>query len=129
MNTKSTPDPIDLYVGSRLRLRRNLLAQSQMALAADLQITFQQVQKYERGHNRISASMLHRAARSQGVPVAFYFEGLDEPAALEPAAEASAAATWLRSPEAWPVAEAMHVLPPATQRAVINLARDLGARG
>jgi transcriptional regulator with XRE-family HTH domain len=58
------PDPIDVAVGARLRIRRQDLRMSQSTLAEHLGITFQQVQKYERGANRISASMLVRAARA-----------------------------------------------------------------
>ena len=73
-----TPDPVDVHVGARLRLRRKAINQSQEALAKHLGLTFQQVQKYERGVNRISASMMYRAAAAQGVDVAWYFEGLDQ---------------------------------------------------
>lgn len=59
----STPDPIDVAVGARIRLRRQVLAVSQTALAEALGVSFQQVQKYERGVNRISASMLVRTAQ------------------------------------------------------------------
>jgi transcriptional regulator with XRE-family HTH domain len=72
-----TPNVVDLHVGSRLRLRRKLMRMSQMALAAHLGITFQQVQKYESGHNRVSASMLHAIANVLKVPVNWFFEGLD----------------------------------------------------
>lgn len=67
-------DPIDVHVGSRIRLRRNLLGISQYALADTLGITFQQVQKYERGVNRVSASKLQPIAAAFGVPVSYFFE-------------------------------------------------------
>ncbi len=63
------PNYVDIYVGTRLRMRRKLLDLSQEHLANSLGITFQQVQKYERGTNRISASKLYIAARTLGVPV------------------------------------------------------------
>ena len=75
------PDPVDIHVGLRLRLRRTLIGMSQEQLAAALSITFQQVQKYERGANRISASRLFQASRALGVPVAWFFEELSEAAA------------------------------------------------
>jgi transcriptional regulator with XRE-family HTH domain len=75
------PDPVDVHVGSRLRLRRTLIGMSQEQLAAALSITFQQVQKYERGTNRISASRLYQASRTLGVPVAWFFEEMTETAA------------------------------------------------
>nr|WP_092620576.1 helix-turn-helix domain-containing protein [Roseospirillum parvum] len=72
------PDPVDVHVGRRLRLRRTLLGMSQEQLAAAIGVTFQQVQKYERGSNRISASRLFDIARVLGVPIAFFFEDITE---------------------------------------------------
>ena len=68
------PNPVDIHVGSRVRLRRTLLGMSQEKLADALGLTFQQVQKYERGANRIGASRLHQLSRILDVPVAFFFE-------------------------------------------------------
>src|ERR1700712_2541885 len=62
MSAKSSPDPIDVEVGARIRVRRKYLSLSQSALADALGLTFQQVQKYERGANRVSASMLVKIA-------------------------------------------------------------------
>ncbi|WP_184438129.1 helix-turn-helix domain-containing protein, partial [Roseospira goensis] len=76
------PDPLDIHVGQRLRLRRTMLRRSQDSLARALGVSFQQVQKYERGTNRLGASRLFDVARCLGVPVSFFFEGLD-PAALD----------------------------------------------
>ncbi|WP_165189070.1 helix-turn-helix domain-containing protein [Caulobacter soli] len=73
-----TTHPVDLYVGARLRIRRKVLGLSQTQLAEALGITFQQIQKYERGANRISASKLYEAARLLQSPVSYFFEGLDE---------------------------------------------------
>lgn len=71
------PDPIDLHVGRRMRLRRILMGFSQSALADAIGLTFQQVQKYERGANRISASVLYRSARKLEVPVTFFYDDMD----------------------------------------------------
>jgi transcriptional regulator with XRE-family HTH domain len=71
-----TPSPVDVHVGSRLRLRRTLLGMSQEKLGAALGLTFQQVQKYERGTNRIGSSRLYDAALALDVPVAFFFEDM-----------------------------------------------------
>ena len=77
------PDPIDLHVGARLRYRRMLLGMSQEALAARLGLTFQQIQKYEKGQNRIGASRLYRIAQTLDAPIDFFFEDLPEqPGAL-----------------------------------------------
>lgn len=70
------PNPVDEHVGNRVRLRRLLLGMSQEELGGELNLSFQQVQKYERGGNRISASKLFRIAQVLGVPIEFFFEGL-----------------------------------------------------
>lgn len=69
------PHPVDVYVGSRLRLCRTLKGMSQQKLAQHLRLTFQQVQKYERGANRIGASRLFEMSRILDVPVSFFFDG------------------------------------------------------
>ena len=74
MPTKA-PNPVDKYVGSRVRMRRIMLGMSQEKLGEALGITFQQIQKYEKGVNRIGASRLQQLARVLGVPPAFFFEG------------------------------------------------------
>jgi transcriptional regulator with XRE-family HTH domain len=73
------PHYVDVYVGIRLRMRRRMLGMSQTDLAKTLGITFQQLQKYERGTNRISASKLYAAARTLSVPVSFFFAALPDP--------------------------------------------------
>jgi transcriptional regulator with XRE-family HTH domain len=73
---QATPDPIDVYVGKRLRIRRKELGLTQERLADKLSLTFQQIQKYERGTNRISASKLYRAAMVLGVGPEWFFNGL-----------------------------------------------------
>jgi transcriptional regulator with XRE-family HTH domain len=70
------PNPIDIHVGSRLRLRRTLLGLSQEKLGEAVGITFQQLQKYERGSNRISASRLFNLSQVLGVPVGFFFDDM-----------------------------------------------------
>jgi len=69
------PNEVDQYVGRRLRMRRLMLGMSQEKLAGQLRLTFQQVQKYEKGVNRISASRLQDISRILQVPVPFFFEG------------------------------------------------------
>lgn len=71
---KKKPNPIDTHVGSRIRMRRNMLGMSQEKLGENLGITFQQVQKYEKGANRVGASRLQAIASIMNVPVAFFFE-------------------------------------------------------
>src|SRR5437660_7840991 len=72
---KKAPNPIDKYVGSRVRMRRMMLGMSQEKLGDALGLTFQQVQKYEKGANRIGASRLQQISLTLQVPVAFFFEG------------------------------------------------------
>ncbi len=70
------PNPIDVHVGKRLRLRRTLLGMSQERLGEMLQLTFQQVQKYERGVNRIGSSRLYELGQILDVPVSFFFDDM-----------------------------------------------------
>jgi transcriptional regulator with XRE-family HTH domain len=72
---KKAPNPIDKYVGSRVRMRRMMLSMSQEKLGDALGLTFQQVQKYEKGTNRIGASRLQQISNILQVPVSFFFEG------------------------------------------------------
>jgi transcriptional regulator with XRE-family HTH domain len=72
---KKTPNPVDKHVGSRVRMRRVLLGMSQEKLGEALSLTFQQVQKYEKGTNRIGASRLSQIAKILNVQVSFFFEG------------------------------------------------------
>jgi len=74
MIKKSSPDPVDIHVGARVRLRRTLLGMSQEKLGKALGLTFQQVQKYERGANRIGSSRLFQLSRILDVPVSFFFD-------------------------------------------------------
>ena len=72
---KKAPNPIDKHVGSRVRMRRMMLSMSQEKLGDALGLTFQQVQKYEKGTNRIGASRLQQISNILQVPVSFFFEG------------------------------------------------------
>ena len=74
MSTKA-PNPVDKYVGSRVRMRRMMLGMSQEKLGDALGLTFQQVQKYEKGTNRVGASRIQQIAEILQVPVSFLFEG------------------------------------------------------
>ncbi len=78
MEKESGPSPIDAHVGARIRLRRTLLGLSQERLGESLGLTFQQVQKYERGLNRVGASRLFDLSRVLDVPIAFFFDDMPE---------------------------------------------------
>ncbi len=71
-----TPNPVDVHVGARLRQRRTLLGMNQTKLGGAIGLTFQQVQKYEKGTNRISASQLFALSRVLDVPVQFFFDDM-----------------------------------------------------
>ena len=74
MSTKA-PNPVDKYVGSRVRMRRIMLGMSQEKLGEALGLTFQQIQKYEKGTNRVGASRLQQISEALQVPVSFLFDG------------------------------------------------------
>jgi DNA-binding transcriptional regulator YiaG len=76
--TSEHPDPVDVHVGGRVRLRRTLLGLSQEKLGNALSLTFQQIQKYERGANRIGSSRLYQLSRILEVPVSFFFDDMPE---------------------------------------------------
>jgi len=75
-STKKKPNPVDVYVGGRVRLRRMLVGLSQEKLGISMGLTFQQIQKYEKGANRIGASRLFRLSQILEVPVQFFFDGM-----------------------------------------------------
>ncbi len=130
------PNPIDVQVGSRVRLRRNMLGLSQEKLGAAIGLTFQQVQKYERGANRIGASRLHELSRVLDVPVSFFFDDLDPVRApaipggfSEPPAEAFDSDP-LRRRETVELVEAYYAIDDtAVRRRLLELARALAAEG
>lgn len=118
--SSSEPNPIDIEVGLRLRLLRRERGLSQTELARALGLTFQQVQKYEKGTNRISASKLWEAARFLSVPVSAFFGGDERP---PPRSEAMAALTepdTVRLLEAWSRIERVD-----QRRALLALVRSL----
>ena len=128
------PNPIDIQVGSRVRLRRNMLGLSQEKLGEAIGLTFQQVQKYERGANRIGASRLHELSRVLDVPVMFFFDDVDPvrapaiPAGFaEPPAEAFESDP-LRKRETIELVEAYYAIDDAAvRRRLLDLAKALAA--
>lgn len=77
-STTGSPNPVDVHVGKRIRLRRTLLGYSQQVMARKLGLTFQQLQKYEKGHNRVGASRLWDISRILNVPMDFFFQEMDK---------------------------------------------------
>src|SRR5262252_9255692 len=95
LQRKKAPNAIDQHVGSRVRMRRLMLAMSQEKLGGALGLTFQQVQKYEKGANRIGASRLQQISHILQVPVAFFFEGAPTPVGQPDGAEAAPSPTYV----------------------------------
>ena len=77
-SAKGGPNPVDIHVGARLRLRRTLLGMSQDKLGQALGLTFQQIQKYERGANRIGSRRLYQLGQILDVPVSYFFDDMTE---------------------------------------------------
>jgi transcriptional regulator with XRE-family HTH domain len=123
------PTNIDQHVGARLRLRRSMLEMSQSELGSKLGVTFQQVQKYERGANRIGASRLFNVARVMEVPVAYFFEGLDESGSSQLKDEDSEVLyDFIASPDGLALASAFSSIEDQTvRRRVIDLLRSLSS--
>ncbi|HYE51955.1 MAG TPA: helix-turn-helix transcriptional regulator [Azospirillaceae bacterium] len=121
------PNPIDIHVGQRLRLRRTLLGLSQETLGEAVGITFQQLQKYERGANRISASRLFNLSQVLGVPVTFFFEELP-PTGLEQAGDGGAQEVdSMARRETLELVRAYYRIPePAVRRRAFELVKALG---
>ncbi len=128
---KKKPNPTDVHVGSRVRLRRNMLGMSQEKLGESLGITFQQIQKYEKGANRVGASRLQAIAQVLGVPVAFFFENAPglEPETLSGFAEEpinSAAFDFCTSAEGLQLNRAfVRISDPKVRRQIIELVKSL----
>lgn len=129
---KRNPNPIDVHVGSRVRMRRMLIGMSQERLGEQLGLTFQQVQKYEKGSNRVSASRLYQMAKILGVPVQYFFEDLPQESAggLEPGFAESAGEpvimNFLTSSEGLQLNKAFTQIKDATvRRKVVELVRAI----
>lgn len=132
---KKKPNPIDIHVGSRIRLRRTMLGMSQEKLGESLGITFQQVQKYEKGTNRVGASRLQNISAILNVPVSFFFEdapGDQAPEGASGMAENSASyvVNFLSSSEGLQLNRAFVKIPdPKVRRRIIDLVRSLAEEG
>jgi transcriptional regulator with XRE-family HTH domain len=130
MGTK-TPNPIDRHVGSRVRMRRMMLSMSQEKLGDGLGLTFQQVQKYEKGTNRIGASRLQTIASILQVPVAFFFEGSPSPTGAPPFGEAQSpqfVSDFLATSEGLALTKAFMALPSTKlRRRFVDLVEEMVA--
>ena len=125
---KKKPNPIDVHVGSRIRLRRNMLGMSQEKLGESLGITFQQIQKYEKGTNRVGASRLQAISSILEVPVSFFFENAPGEAGQGFAEESSATyvVDFLSSTEGLRLNRAfVRITDPKVRGKIIDLVRAL----
>jgi transcriptional regulator with XRE-family HTH domain len=122
------PNPVDRHVGLRIRLRRKALGISQERLAESIGLTFQQIQKYERATNRVSASKLWEMARALNTTIGYFFDGLGEPVKNEPVKEErSVAHDFLMTPEGMELATCFtRIRRPRVRRRVIDLVRVMG---
>jgi transcriptional regulator with XRE-family HTH domain len=129
---KKAPNPIDRHVGNRVRMRRMMIGMSQEKLGAALDLTFQQVQKYEKGTNRIGASRLHRIASVLGVPIEFFYEGAPHGSAAATGFAESPSSTYmsdfLSSNEGVQLVKAfLAIKDPKIRRKVVELIAVLGS--
>ncbi len=124
---KKQANPVDAHVGHRVRLRRMLIGMSQERLGELLGLTFQQVQKYEKGINRIGAGRLYEVAGILGVPVAFFYEDVDAHTAARAAgAETPPVMDFLSSPEGLQLSLAfMRIKDMKVKRRILDLVRSL----
>jgi transcriptional regulator with XRE-family HTH domain len=128
--TKKTPNPTDKHVGSRVRMRRMMLGMSQEKLGDALGLTFQQVQKYEKGTNRIGASRLQQIAHFLQVPVSFFFEGGPDlpagPAGTMEAPSPSYVSDFLATSEGLALTKAfMQIKDPKLRRRIVDLVSQI----
>lgn len=135
MENKKKPNPIDIHVGSRIRLRRTMLGMSQEKLGESLGITFQQIQKYEKGTNRVGASRLQNISSILNVPVSFFFEDApgDGPAHGDGMAEAASSnyvVDFLSSAEGLQLNRAfVKIGDPKVRRRIVDLVKTLAEEG
>ena len=126
-NTKKTPNPIDIEVGARVRLRRNMLGLSQEKLGESLGVSFQQVQKYEKGSNRISASKMQKISEVLKTPISFFFgaDGSEQQAGFSENAESNYIADYLSTPDDIQLFKAFaQIEDPKVRKNIINMVRS-----
>lgn len=117
--------PVDVHVGKRIRHRRWLVGMTQQQLAEQVGIKFQQIQKYETGANRVSASRLWDIADALDVPVSFFFEGLDAEQSADAGAIGAMPADLMGDKEALDLVRSYYAIPENQRRRLFELARVL----
>jgi transcriptional regulator with XRE-family HTH domain len=129
-DNKKRPNPVDVHVGARIRLRRNMIGLSQEKLGESLGITFQQIQKYEKGMNRVGASRLQAIGNILNVPVTFFFDDMpgqsDKPKGFDEESETTYVVGFLNSSEGIQLARAFAKITDAKiRRKILDLVRTL----
>ena len=133
IENKKKPNPIDIHVGSRIRLRRTMLGMSQEKLGESLGITFQQIQKYEKGTNRDGPSRLQNISSILNAPVSFFFEDAPgenraSPAGMEEASSSNFVVDFLSSSEGLQLNRAfVKISDPKVRRRIVDLVKALAA--
>jgi transcriptional regulator with XRE-family HTH domain len=134
IENKKKPNPIDIHVGSRIRLRRTMLGMSQEKLGESLGITFQQIQKYEKGTNRVGASRLQAISGILNVPVSFFFEDAPDgnpantPAGMAEASSSNYVVDFLSSSEGLQLNRAfVKIGDQKVRRKIVDLVKALAA--
>ena len=117
--------PTDVFVGARVRNRRKEMGLSQTALGQALGLTFQQIQKYERGFNRISASKLFEASRVLEVPVSYFFNGLVQAETEEASVSEATVSGFLASAEGLEMASYFPRLSSSTRKSIVGIVRSI----
>ncbi|WP_275788013.1 helix-turn-helix domain-containing protein [Pararhizobium gei] len=130
IENKKKPNPIDIHVGSRIRLRRTMLGLSQEKLGESLGITFQQIQKYEKGTNRVGASRLQNISSILNVPVSFFFEDApgdnSGPSGMAEASSSNYVVDFLSSSEGLQLNRAfVKISDPKVRRKLVDLVKAL----
>jgi len=115
--------PVDVHVGKRVRHRRWMVGMTQQQLAGQVGIKFQQIQKYETGMNRISASRLWDIAEALSVPVSFFFEGIDEKLDASLMGHSKVPGDILADKEALELVRSYYAMPEVQRRRLFELAR------
>jgi transcriptional regulator with XRE-family HTH domain len=119
--------PVDSHVGQRIRQRRWMSGMTQQQLAEKVGIKFQQIQKYETGMNRVSASRLFDVAQALDVPISFFFEGLGGTSSAAPVTVDGGLGDLLSDKEALELVRSYYAIPEAQRRRLFDLARVLSA--
>ena len=129
---KKNPNPIDIHVGNRVRMRRMLVGMSQEKLGEALGLTFQQVQKYEKGANRVSASRLYQMSTTLGVPIQFFFDDMpvstqnNDGEGMAENGSAGMLMDFLNSSEGFQLGRAFSsIVDPVVRRRILDLVKSL----